>query len=232
MAETELKWPSDDKVILWEVEPEWPETTYVVIGGGPSLTPEQVNLCRREDIRVIAVNDAFMLAPWADVLHGADARWWKRACGAPDFEGAIISGLVWDAVEGVFYPGWEEEITERLGMRALASSGVTGLEVWHHRAVRNGGNSGYQAINLAVHLGASRIILIGFDLKPSADGRHHWFGDHTEWNPPNYIAMYPAFFLLPQAARDAGVEIVNCTPGSVLANVFPEMPLEVALSEV
>ncbi|GAG61285.1 unnamed protein product [marine sediment metagenome] len=228
MSEPELKWPSDDKLMLWEVEPEWPETTYVVIGGGPSLTPGQVDQCQRDHVRVIAVNDAYKLAPWADVLHGADARWWKRNKGILEF-GGIRSALCWDAVEGIFYPGWDVGLYR--GMRALASTGVTGLEMWHHRAVRNGGNSGYQAINLAAHLGASRIILLGFDLKPATDGRHHWFGDHADWSPPNYIAMHMGFFFLPQAAKDAGVEIVNCTPGSDLANIFPEMPLEMALGE-
>jgi hypothetical protein len=37
---------------------------------------------------------------------------------------------------------------------------------------------GYQAVNLAYLLGAERVVLLGYSMKPLPDGRMHWFGDH------------------------------------------------------
>jgi hypothetical protein len=45
-----------------------------------------------------------------------------------------------------------------------------------------------QAINLAVHLGAARIILLGYDLSPARMGGH-WFGDHPEPIPSPYEGL-------------------------------------------
>ncbi|HCZ48509.1 MAG TPA: hypothetical protein DCZ11_05850, partial [Gammaproteobacteria bacterium] len=39
--------------------------------------------------------------------------------------------------------------------------------------IHQGGNSGYQALNLAVLLGAERVILLGYDMHGG-----HWHGRH------------------------------------------------------
>ncbi|MBC7282566.1 hypothetical protein [Hoeflea sp.] len=41
----------------------------------------------------------------------------------------------------------------------------------------SGGNSGFQAVNLAAVAGANRIVLTGFDM--SVDNGTHWHGDHN-----------------------------------------------------
>ena len=38
--------------------------------------------------RVIAVNDAWRLAPWADILYACDGRWWRHHKGVPEFTGS------------------------------------------------------------------------------------------------------------------------------------------------
>lgn len=42
------------------------------------------------------------------------------------------------------------------------------------------GNSGAGAMLLAKHLGAEKIIMLGFDCKPDADGKRHWHGKHAQ----------------------------------------------------
>ena len=51
----------------------WPNSTVVCIGTGPSLTQADVDLCCSQ-ARVIAVNDAYRMAPLADVLYAADDK--------------------------------------------------------------------------------------------------------------------------------------------------------------
>ena len=91
--------------------------------------------------------------------------------------------------------------------------------------VHSGGNSGYQAINLAYHLGATRIILLGFDMFCHG-GRSHWFGDHpasfpnSKGNPARFIADFRTI-----KPEDYGIEIINCSRVTAL-DAFPVMALE------
>jgi head-tail adaptor len=55
--------------------------TIVVLGCGPSLTQADVDYCRGK-AEVMAVNDAWRLAPWADWMYAADVSWWGMHAGA------------------------------------------------------------------------------------------------------------------------------------------------------
>ncbi len=97
----------------------------------------------------------------------------------------------------------------------MAGTGATGLES-DRRGLRHGYNSGYAAINLAVHLGAKQIILLGYDMRP-VDGNHHWFGKQFENIPdPPYHKFIKPFRTLAKALDKLGIECINCTPGSAL----------------
>jgi hypothetical protein len=189
----------------------WPGATVAIIGGGPSLLPIDVQQLHRR-VPVIAVNDAYRLAPWADVLYAADEKWWGWHGGVPLFAGAKYSISPTPA-------RWPD-------VHVLENTGPLGLE----RAptgLRTGFNSGYQAINLAVHLGAARVLLLGFDL--SADGRRtHWFGDHPDLTPSPYLEMRDAFATLIEPLAACGVEVVNCSRRTALT-AFPCVPLAAAL---
>ena len=92
-----------------------------------------------------------------------------------------------------------------------------------------GRNSGIQAINLAVHLGVSGILLLGFDMH-QAPGKTHFHNDHQIAPPPGVYVdqMLPCFETIKEPLLNAGVVAVNCTPGSVL-NTFPHVELLDAL---
>jgi hypothetical protein len=81
--------------------------------------------------------------------------------------------------------------------------------------VRTGGNSGYQALHIAMHGGAVRVLLCGYDMQGC-----HWHGPH-----PGGLKVTPAegyekwirrFDEIAKAARERRVDVVNCTPGSAL----------------
>ena len=204
----------------WPAPRLWPGETVACLGGGPSLTQADVDRLRGR-ARVIAINDAWRLATWADVLYGCDWRWWLKHRGVPGFAGLKVS-LSNSHGHLVDYPE----------IRLLENTGVDGLEV-RASGLRTGRNGGYQAINLAVHLGARRILLLGYDMRAATDGRTHWFGDHADWptRPSVYAtAMLPHFAGLAAALRDAGVETINCTPGSVLT-AFPMAEVETVLAD-
>lgn len=93
-----------------------------------------------------------------------------------------------------------------------------------------GGNSGFQAVNLAVQFGASRLILVGFDL--NVVGGLHWHGRHREGlnNPrPSHLRAW-AERLDAQADRFAelGVEVLNASPTSALG-AYPKVTFAEAL---
>jgi hypothetical protein len=114
----------------------------------------------------------------------------------------------------------------------LRNTGPDGLET-DPTGLRAGKNGGYQAINLAVHLGATRILLLGYDMSLSADGRSHWFGEHPptvrDYSP--YAEMRDLFETLRQPLALAGVEVWNCSRRTALT-AFPVVELEHALDSL
>ena len=185
----------------------WSGETVVCAGTGPSLTKADLDACRGR-ARVIAVNDAYKLAPWADILYACDAKWWNWHKGAPDFQGRKYA--MTDAAAK--WPGVE----------LLRNKGKRGLSL-EADGICTGHNSSYQAINVAVLSGASRIILIGVDM--SGD---HFFGSHPDKSKPPFKLALEAFPTLVEPLRDAGVEIFNCSRKTALT-CFQRIPLEEAL---
>jgi len=187
----------------------FPDSTIVCLGGGPSLTVEDVESVRGR-MPAIAISDSYKLAPWADVLYSCDAKWWNWHQGVPRFAGPKYS--------------LDEKSARWPGVQVLKDTGVAGLEL-DPSGLRTGRNSGYQAINLAVHLGARRVLLLGYDMSVSKDGRSHWFGDHPDKQVSPYVRMLSAFDAIVQPLAAAGVTVINCSRRTAL-KVFPCAPLE------
>jgi hypothetical protein len=189
----------------------FPGSTIVCVGGGPSLTVADVDACYGVHVHVLAINDAWRLAPWADVLYACDQKWWTWHQGVPQFAGPKYAIAASDPIT------WPD-------VQVLENTGVLGLEL-APTGLRTGYNSGYQAINLAVHLGATRILLLGYDLGPAPDGRTHWFGEHPDRQPSPYPVMREAFASLVEPLAALGVTVVNCSRRTALG-CFRCAPLE------
>jgi hypothetical protein len=206
----------------WTVPRIWPLATVVILGGGPSLSAEQVAAVQqaraaRADVHVIAINEAYKLAPWADVLYFSDeGRFFAWNRDLPEFK--AFRGLK-VAIDGYRVPQTYGNDPAIKVLRNLGDGpGLCELRDGLH----TGRNSGFQAINLAVHLGASRIVLLGFDMKPAADGRTQWHRNYPYADPADVYArvMLPHFPTLVDPLRRLGVEVINATPGSALT-CFP-----------
>ena len=227
-----------------EVLPAWRGEPAVVIGCGESLTLEQIGRVRESDARAVAVNDAFLWADFADAHYAADSHWhgWMSLgywC-KPNGERIPMDKpqLEMDAAEvkrrwAEF--GGQKSTIETSGGN-VADDRVHMLR--NRDGVRNHGyglsldpkylvtgrNSGFQALNMAVLAGAKRILLLGFDGRPG-----HFHGGHPR---PTPNAVYPLYReAMKEAAeplRKAGVEVLNCTPGSAV-DTFPKVVLADAL---
>jgi hypothetical protein len=141
-------------------------------------------------------------APWADVLFSADAKWWReyraRAMGFAGLKVSMQNGLTLDGVHQL----------------SLSGRGPYDARPTHLAA---GGNSGYGAVHVAAHFGATRILLVGFDMRQDGK-RRHYYGSH----PPalNSMGRFATWIKQMRALSTAlaakGVTLVQCTPGSGL----------------
>lgn len=190
----------------------FPGETFVILATGPSLTAEDVNFVRGK-ARVICVNDAYTLAPWADALWASDAKWWRWHKGVPSFTGLKY------CLEG----------TPFRDVKTLQPTGRTGLES-SPTGVKTGENSGYAAIGLAVHLGAIRIVLLGFDMQYGPKGERHFFGDHRERATRRNESYLPNYLTLVEPLKALKISVVNCTRRTAL-KCFPRQPLETVFSQ-
>lgn len=191
----------------------FPDQTIVCLASGPSLTANDVDACRGK-APVVAVNDTYRLAPWADVLYACDAKWWDYHNGVTMFPGLKFS--------------LEKKADRWLGVQVLERSNDRGLDLSPARLC-TGMNSGYQAINLAVHLGARRILLLGYDMQVQGK-RSHFFGDHPKGlqRSAAYEQCCERFASLVEPLKSLGVSVINCSRQSAL-KAFPRQPLVEAL---
>jgi hypothetical protein len=168
----------------------------------------------RDRTRFIAINESWRLCPWADVLYACDGAWWRAARGAPEFSGLKITD--------------EARAAEEFGLAKIkVCRGCDVILTGRMGLLGDAGNSGFQALNLAVQWGACRILLVGFDM--SLERGEHWHGRHGgSLNNPrqNNIQRW----LSARWAVPDGVEVINCNPSSAL-EAFPRMNFEQAIAQ-
>ena len=123
--------------------------------------------------------------------------------------------------KGKCYTQWhrqdEKDYAAQNGIEALQGAHNAGLG---RKLIHFNGNSGAQAINLAYLMGATRVILLGYDM--GATGHSHWFGSHPEGlMNGNYSGYVGNFSKLASDLKREGVEVINCTPTTALTQ-FPK----------
>jgi hypothetical protein len=197
------------------------ETIYL-LAGGPSLQGFDPKPLKGKT--VITINDSWRVFPGAKVHYFCDHRWWQDQIainrrsldGLRDFHEMIYKG---------FWVAGNYRFADHPQVRCLMLSGQCGLEKDPGKLC-HGSNSGYQAINLAYHLGAKRVVLLGYDMKVAPNGRTHW---HNENRPDDFgtilmKSMLPPFNTLVEPLKEAKVEVINATPDSALT-CWPYRPL-------
>lgn len=186
-------------------------TTAICIASGPSLTAEDVDYCRGKG-KVYVVNNCYQLAPWADVLYACDQRWWDMYI---DDVREKFKGELWTI---------DTRAAEAYRLNTVGVANNVPFST-HPEAIALGSNSGFQAKNLAYIQGASRIILLGYDMAPRADGVRHWHGDHPRALLQTNAVEYPKWVQkFNAAAPHIPVPVINCSRVTAL-ECFERRPL-------
>lgn len=111
-------------------------SVWAVLATGPSMS-QQVADRVRDRCNVVAVSDAYRLAPWANALVSTDAAWWEAHPEAREFDGLKYTAAPY------FQP-------------------VPGVERMEH--AMPGTNSGLFGCMVARRHGAHTLLLCGFDM--------------------------------------------------------------------
>lgn len=168
------------------------------------------------------------------MLYACDAKWWvvygeeaARTTNGEFWSSCDVGGghrngnqfLVWDKVADV--------VMARLNLIEVADD--CGLCTKPGR-IHSGGNSGYQAMNLAFMWGAAKIVLMGFDFQRT-NGKAHNHGNHEGGltNLTNDLEAWRGR-MIPMAAdlRSKGVRVINAsreTAITCIERMTPEQAL-------
>lgn len=199
---------------------------FVLVATGPNLSLADIRRlgiarAARDDITVIAINDAVYPCWFADIAYASDQRWWQYHKGLPRFAGLKLTAACLND------QGRNDNAVPFPDVQTYDRSGDSGVDDAPGR-IRTGENSGYAAINVALKFDAKRLLLLGYDAR---EGGTHWFGSHPAGmrgapNLKNWLYHYEA--LLP-ALKKRGVEIFIGSKETALT-FYPYLSLEDALN--
>lgn len=205
----------------WEHEPCF------VLATGPSLTNDVLTRVRMARItdkwRAISVNDAYKRAPWSDALYACDNNWWT-------IHGNCFEGPKWachQALDG----NNKTDLDKEIGLNLVHGKDGDTFSV-DPSYIHHGCNSGFQAVNLALHFGCKYIVLVGFDMR-LIDGEAHFFGKHPDPlgnGDDNTYRNFANQFATAAKSLPTDVTIVNATPNSAMT-CFPMMGLNEAIQQ-
>jgi len=190
----------------------WDGGTAYIIGGGPGV--KKVDLSLIHDKHIIGVNNAYLLGDWVDVGWFGDKKWlkWHRD---PWKKSPCIKVSCNHNMEVLHNDsGWIHFMARGKQAGIETNPGVIS---WNHC-------SGSSAINLAYHFGATRIILIGFDMH-DVDGKKNFHKDHKDNGNAPYQRFLRCYGEIAKDAKALDIEILNATPDSAIRH-FPYFELD------
>lgn len=189
--------------------------TAICIASGPSLTKEDVEYCQGKGT-IYAVKEAILLAPWADVMYAADTDYWHDYQERwSEFKGKKVTCCKKSADK------FNLDHVQVVGTKSFQWSLTPGK-------LASGGNSGFQALNMAVLDGADRVILLGYDYgyDPKKDNKHWWEETHPRTSrDSNYKEWNKR---LNKASKFIPVPVINASRATAI-NCFKKMTIQEAL---
>jgi len=179
----------------------WQGETAFLLGGGASLTAEIAATVRGR--KTIVMNSTARLAPWADVLLFVDWPWFRENRPIVDYWAGNVVTISRRAAR---------VLPDKVQLLAPPITRTDKLSAGHH------------AVDIALWLGVSRIVLLGYDCR-LVDGRSHNHQDYSNRHEVLYTDwLLPAWEPYPARAAQRGAVVVNATPGSAI-EVFPKSNL-------
>ncbi len=229
--------------MYWTVPKIWENETCFIIGGGPSLAsqlgiPDTLLTAFKngsapiealhqyftpfKTSHTIGVNMAYKFgADFIDIVFIGDLGFLKtNTTDLQNFNGLIVT------CAPMFPPSPNIKTLMRDRKKTTGIVDDPTKVAWN-------GHSGGSAINLAIHLGAKRIVLLGFDLNSSPANEHHWHKYYQTKSQKlqnvSYILHMRGYADIAKDAEKLGVEILNASPTSAI-NVFKKVTLKECLS--
>lgn len=216
----------------WSVPRLWDGEPAFIVGGGPSVLGQNLELLRGR--RVIAINSSFASVPFADMLFFGDERWWTYAnrAAAPikaaAFAGTIVTtcSVKHPRVNRLRNSKPPKPARHRPLLPLTLSDDPSAVPV--RRTSFTG------AINVVVLAGAAPLVLLGADGQRGADGRCH----HHDPHPPALVPTQGCWdqhraelAQLDVGLKQRGIAVINASPGSAW-ELWPVMTLEEAIVRV
>lgn len=198
--------------------PDWKGDSVAIIASGPSAKKAGVEFLKGRT-RVIAIKKSYELAPFADVVYGCDGPWWRSVNGLKEFKGLKLA--------------YDQSVCNEYGLQRVEIPVPKSDDLMFDKigTVGAAGNSGFQALNLALQFGAKQILLVGFDMHGRSGehwyGRNHWAGGNNPTHD-NYRRWVKGFEGSAKTIADRGFEVINASPMSEL-KCFKKMSIEDAL---
>ncbi len=196
----------------WKPERVWDNQDVFIIGGGGSL--EKFDWSLLKDKLTIGCNDAY--------LHGkdickicifGDTKWFgKHKPQLAQYKGVVFTNA----------PKLYKSKVEWLWVMQRNSSGL------HEKALGWNFSTGAAAVNLALLLGAKRVLLLGFDMQLARNGKPNWHQNNLDKpNPEVYLKFVRGFERVASDLKRKypDVEVINVTDNSNL-DVFPKVGVE------
>lgn len=129
--------------------------TFAILCTGPSMSQAVADSVRH--LCVVAVNNAFELAPWAEAMAANDVRWWNQNPHAQQFKGRKFSASSIHGVQKL--PGVATsqcsgvvamEVAKQLGAKRIVILGLDG-QGSHYFGDYSGGLKNAQATHYMQH---------------------------------------------------------------------------------
>ena len=199
----------------------------VCFASGPGLTPEVLDLVRpyHEAGRIVTcgLNDTYRIVDFLDEFYACDQHWWKFHLANPSDagkHGEKKRHVLDDQPNTRIWGNHTAARTLNQYSRINVVRGQGGTKGFSEdpQTIRWGSNSGFQLLNLTLHFGVSKMLLVGYNMcVPNKGGldAHHFFGPHPK--PMSQSGAYKGF--VKQYHHIQGnfkKMIVNCTPDSAL----------------
>jgi hypothetical protein len=228
--------------MIWQVPKIWEGGECWIIGGGPSMprqfgVPEDViskvlsqelgpdayspYLSPIHEKHVIAINAAFLIGNWMDIVFFGDGNYYRYNRNAL---------LAYPNVKVTCNPKLSDYVrTDRIKYVARDQKHPFGISKRPNHVSWNQ-NSGAAAISLAYHLGAVRVVLLGFDMM-RMEGNRHWHnlykdkprtkrrGQKGRVPLPSFHRHLSGFEQIAKDANKLGLEILNVSPDSAITEL-------------
>jgi hypothetical protein len=191
----------------------------VIIGGGSSVNEFDFSLLEKQRL-VIGVNDSFKLGSFVGYVWFGDQRWyeWNKEFLKEYRESKKVYTCA-------------ESLEDNPDLQCFKRGKPLGVETTLNKVSWNR-TSGASAINFAYHLGARKIILIGFDMKRGNKGETHWHDNHKKKDADIdtlFLRYLEPFKAIKRDADKLGVKIVNLNLNSAIED-FPKMTYKEAIN--